>query len=239
VITFPKAKINLGLRIAGKRQDGFHDIETIFYPVSLSDALEFVEPAQSLNEDELVITGINISGPPDQNLVLRAVRKLRQDYIFPYFRIHLHKGIPSGSGLGGGSSDAAIMLKAINKCYGLSIGGGKIKKYALELGSDCPFFLNPVPSFATGRGEVLKPLEPLLSGYHLLLIDPGVSISTRDAYLNCRISGPGSGLAKVFEDKPSVWREYMFNDFEDYVFTLYPRIREMRDLLYQAGAVFR
>jgi 4-diphosphocytidyl-2-C-methyl-D-erythritol kinase len=238
MITFPKAKINLGLRITGKRPDGFHDIETVFYPVPLSDALEFVESNSSSNKDDLVVTGMHISAPYDHNLVIKAIRKLRENFTFPFFRIHLHKGIPSGAGLGGGSSDAAVILKAVNKCYRLSINDETMRQYALEIGSDSPFFLNPVPSFATGRGEILKPIEPFLEGYFLLLLNPGISISTRDAYMNCQPVKAEKNIKSFFYERPSEWKEFIVNDFEEYVFRLHPEVRELKDLLYKTGALY-
>jgi 4-diphosphocytidyl-2-C-methyl-D-erythritol kinase len=238
MITFPKSKINLGLRITGKRPDGYHDIETVFYPVPLSDALEFVESDGAHDYDKLVVTGINISGSPDNNLVIRAIRKLRESYDLPYFRIHLHKAIPTGAGLGGGSSDAAIILKALNRCYGLSIDPETLKKYALDLGSDCPFFLNPVPSLACGRGEMLRPLSLFLQGYYIILLNPGIKISTREAYINCHPAKPEKSLETYLDEKPSLWKNTIFNDFEEYAFKLYPEIRELKEKLYEEGAFY-
>ena len=145
MITFPKAKINLGLRVTDKRADGYHDIETVFYPVGLTDALEFIISSDSVKTDVLVVTGIKIGPLHDKNLVIQAVKKLRETFPVPFLKIHLHKAIPSGAGLGGGSSDAAYILKGINKCLNLSISDSQLKSIALELGSDCPFFVTPVP----------------------------------------------------------------------------------------------
>lgn len=229
MITFPKAKINLGLRVTGKRPDGYHDIETIFYPVGLSDALEFVLlPGKP--EDEIVVTGIEIKTRPENNLVIKAIKALRERYSIPVLKIHLHKAIPSGAGLGGGSSDAACMLKAINKCLHLNMNLQELKTIALDIGSDCPFFIEPVPSVATGRGELLKPLMALLEGYFIVLVNPGISISTRDAYNNTQISSSGKNLEQFALLHPSKWKKLIVNDFEDYVFKLYPVIREIKDL---------
>jgi 4-diphosphocytidyl-2-C-methyl-D-erythritol kinase len=238
MITFPKATINIGLRIKGKRPDGFHDIETLFYPVGLSDALEFVIPAMPANDDELAVTGIDIRTRHDKNLVIRAVRKLREKFPIPFLRIHLHKAIPSGAGLGGGSSDAAFILKAINKCFNLSISAVKLKDYALELGSDCPFFIDPVPSLATGRGELLTPVSQILEGYHIVLLNPGIRISTRDAYLNSRPVKSAKSLEHLITTDPSEWKKSVKNDFEDYAFKLYPQINEIKRSLYRSGAIY-
>ncbi len=237
MITFPKAKINLGLRITGKRPDSYHDIETIFYPVGLSDALEFVlSPGKA--EDELIVSGLEIKTKPNNNLVIKAVRVLRERQSIPVLKIHLHKAIPSGAGLGGGSSDAACMLKAINKYLHLNLGIQELKTIALEIGSDCPFFIDPVPSIATGRGEVLKPLKNLLEGYFIILLNSGISISTRDAYNNTFISSPGTSLEQLVMLHPSKWEKLIVNDFEDYAFKLYPMIAEIKKSLYRLGALY-
>ena len=173
MIVFPKAKINLGLRITAKRTDGYHDIETIFYPVNLSDALEFVISNNTAKADSLTVTGIDTGGQTEDNLVIKAIRLLREKHSFPCLRIHLHKAIPVGAGLGGGSSDAACLLKAINRCFSLNINRKSLMAMALELGSDCPFFIDCVPSYATGRGEIIHPIKQLLTGYYLLLLYPG------------------------------------------------------------------
>jgi 4-diphosphocytidyl-2-C-methyl-D-erythritol kinase len=238
MITFPKAKINIGLRVTGKRHDGFHDIETLFYPVGLADALEFVIQTAPKVDDELTVTGLEIRTHHDNNLVIRAVRKLREKFDVPFLRIHLHKAIPSGAGLGGGSSDAACILRTINKCFNLSISEETLKAYALELGSDCPYFLNPVPSLATGRGEVLIPVRPFLEGYNLVLLNPGISISTRDAYLNSRPVTPANSLEQLINTDPSGWKKTVKNDFEAYAFKLYPQINELKKSLYRSDAVY-
>jgi 4-diphosphocytidyl-2-C-methyl-D-erythritol kinase len=238
MITFPKAKINIGLRIIRKRPDGFHDIETIFYPVGLNDALEFVVPCGKVFEDILEVTGIDISTRTDKNLVIRAVKMLRETFHIPFLKIHLHKVIPSGAGLGGGSSDAAFILNAINRSLNLSIDKETLMAFALELGSDCPFFLDPVPSVATGRGEVLTPVKPFLAGFNLVLINPGIHISTRDAYLNSRPSVPEKSLEQLINGDPAGWKKFVKNDFEEYAFRLYPQIDEIKRSLYRSGALY-
>jgi 4-diphosphocytidyl-2-C-methyl-D-erythritol kinase len=238
MITFPKAKINIGLRVTRRRSDGFHDIETLFYPVGLCDALEFVVPPGKVDDDELTVTGIDIRTRHDKNLVIRAVRKLREKYHIPFLRIHLHKVIPSGAGLGGGSSDAACIIRSINRCFDLSISKEEMKGYALELGSDCPFFIDPVPSIATGRGEELIPVTPFLQGLNILMINPGIHISTRDAYLNSTPSVPGRSLKQLITGGPAEWKKKIKNDFEDYAFRLYPQIMEIKKSLYLTGAVY-
>ena len=238
MISFPRAKINIGLRVTGKRHDGFHDIETIFYPVGLYDALEFVIPPGQAGEDTLVVTGINIGSRPKENLVMRALKKMRENYDIPFLKIHLHKRIPAAAGLGGGSSDAACIMKAINKCFRLSIDMVTLKRIALEVGSDCPFFIDPVPSFATGRGELLKPVSYLPEGFKIVLVNPGIRISTRDAYNNCIPARPANSLEELIRLHPSEWKESITNDFEQFVFKLYPEIEDIKISLYRAGALF-
>jgi len=238
MISFPKAKINIGLRVIEKRQDGFHDIETLFYPIPLSDALEFVAVQVKGKEDELVTTGINIMTKPDKNLVIKAVRTLRARYPVPPLRIHLHKAIPAGSGLGGGSSDASCMIKSIDKCFRFGITGEEMKEIALELGSDCPFFLNPVPSAAKGRGEKLTPVHPFLTGYHLVLLNPGFLISTREAYHNCIPSKRDGNLEDIITLPVSSWKKSIRNDFEGFVFRVYPLAGDLKRALYRSGAVY-
>jgi 4-diphosphocytidyl-2-C-methyl-D-erythritol kinase len=238
MVVFPKAKINLGLRITRKRTDGYHDIETIFYPVGLSDALEFVIQDNPYNQDQLTVTGIDTGGDTEDNLVIRTIKKLRENYSFPYLKVHLHKVIPVGAGLGGGSSDASSILKGINRHFKLSIDAGKLKDIALELGSDCPFFINCIPSFASGRGEELQPVGSFLKGYSIILLNPGVGINTGEAYKNCRPEIPLTSLLKLTELSINEWKGLIINDFEEYAFSKYPQIGHIRDELYNSGALF-
>ncbi len=237
MITFPKAKINLGLRVTAKRPDGYHDIETIFYPAGLSDALEFVVlPGRT--EDEIAVTGLEIRTRHENNLVIKAIRRLREGHTFPVLKIHLHKAIPSGAGLGGGSSDAACMLKAINKCLHLNMSLQELKGIALDIGSDCPFFIDCVPSVATGRGEILKPVRSVLEGYHLILVKPRISISTKEAYFNTHASAPAGILEELIILPIKKWKKLIVNDFEDYAFRLYPEIGDLKNSLYRSGALY-
>jgi 4-diphosphocytidyl-2-C-methyl-D-erythritol kinase len=238
MIVFPKAKINLGLRIVRKRPDGYHDIETLFYPVNLSDALEFVVSGETLDKDTLTVTGITIGGDPEENLVIKTLKKLREYFSFPYLKVHLHKVIPAGAGLGGGSSDAAFLLKAVKKSFELTIDDNHLKAIALELGSDCPFFIDSHPAFASGRGEVLIPARPVLSGYYILLLNPGVVINTREAYQNCLPSEPPGSLLRLTERSVKKWKELIINDFEVYAFKEYPLLGNIKNELYNSGALF-
>lgn len=238
MIVFPKAKINLGLRITGKRPDGYHDIETIFYPVGLSDALEYVVPIHQMNSDHLIVTGISTGSDPEENLIIKMLKKLREKYSIPYLKIHLHKAIPIGAGLGGGSSDAAYFLKIINRCFNLAIDLQELKNISLNLGSDCPYFIDATPSYATGRGEILEPVRDVLNGYYLFLLNPGVGISTREAYQNCHPEKPSSILSELIDHPVHEWKDIIKNDFEEYAFKKHPVISNIKDELYNSGAVF-
>jgi len=238
MIFFPKAKINLGLRITGKRQDGYHDIETLFYPVSFSDALEFVISADQNGKDILTTGGINTGCRPEENIVYKAIVKLREKHEFPSLKIHLHKIIPAGAGLGGGSSDAAAVLKAVVSKFNLPVDREELKALALELGSDCPFFIDSVPAFASGRGEILTPVNPVLKGYYILLANPGVGINTREAYQNCFPQIPSTSLQQLPEYPVETWKKLIINDFEAFAFKKYPLINEIKNKMYDAGAVF-
>lgn len=237
MIFFPRAKINLGLRITGKREDGYHDIQTIFYPAGLCDILEFVVSSGQEEKDILDVTGIDI-GDAEDNLVYKAILRLRDEYEFPYLKIHLHKLIPAGAGLGGGSSDAAAILKAVDKCFNLALGKDKLKAIALELGSDCPFFIDSVPVLASGRGEIMEPVRPFLTGYHIVIVNPGVGINTGEAYRNCKPAMPSSSLSELAERPVAEWKKLILNDFEDFAFKKYPLIENLKDEMYIAGASF-
>jgi 4-diphosphocytidyl-2-C-methyl-D-erythritol kinase len=238
MLVFPKAKINIGLSITGKRSDGYHNIETIFYPVSLCDALEIVVNTKGSDRDVLTLTGYDLPGSAEENLVIRSVRKLRESFSIPFLKIHLHKSIPSGAGLGGGSSDAAFMLKTLDKLFGLSLSTDKLKSIASGMGSDCPFFIDCQPSFAYGRGEILVPVSSVLSGFYGVLLNPGISVSTKEAYDNCLPSVPGTSLNELINRPVTEWKELVINDFEKTIFKRHPQIKMIRQALYDTGAVY-
>lgn len=238
MIVFPICKINLGLNITAKRPDGYHDIETIFYPLRLCDALEFVVSNESIQKDTLTLTGLNDGSDPDENIVIQTVEKLRERFDLPFLKIHLHKAIPMGAGLGGGSSDAACFTRAINRYFKLNNTVQQLKEIVLEIGSDCPFFIDGAPAYATGRGEILTPVNPVLKGYYLVLINPGAAISTGEAYGNC---GPGSvttSLLQIINSPISEWKNLIVNDFESFAFRKYPVMGEIKSELYNQGAIF-
>lgn len=237
MVLYPRAKINLGLYVTNKRSDGYHDIETLFYPVGICDILEF-QPDESLEADELVMTGLVIPGKPDTNLVLQACAAFRKRVELPFFRIHLHKQIPMGAGLGGGSSDAATMLQGLHARYGMEMSMDELATIALEIGSDCPFFLLGEPAIGRGRGEKLSPFPLDLSPYWLVLFNPGLHVSTREAYAGVTLQPPVVSLEELLQKPVGQWRGQLHNVFEDSVFRLYPDIRMIKEALYDSGAVY-
>lgn len=240
MVTFPKAKINIGLRITRKRDDGFHDIETLFYPLPVCDALEFVVSDSNQKNDVLNVTGIATGCRPEDNLVMKAVSLLRESYEFPFLKIHLHKVIPAGAGLGGGSSDAAYILRGINRCFGLNLECDKLRSFALKLGSDCPFFIEATPAYGLGRGEILVPGgRNILSNNYIILLNPGIHVNTGDAYKNCTPVKPEETLSELIENlSPEKWRNRIVNNFEDYVIDRHPLIGILKEELYRSGAIF-
>jgi 4-diphosphocytidyl-2-C-methyl-D-erythritol kinase len=240
MIVFPTAKINIGLNITEKRSDGFHNIETIFYPIPFCDALEFVESDNQTASDTLIVSGIESIGKPKDNLIIKAIKKLRERKSFPALKIHLHKVIPLGAGLGGGSSNAAFILKGINHLFDLNINNDELKTIALELGSDCPFFIDAVPAFASGRGEILKPLKnKILDNHYIVLVNPAKSISTKAAYMNCRPAAPPVSLNSIIDTVPvAQWKNTIKNDFDEYAFGEEPLIAKLIEEMYRSGAIF-
>jgi 4-diphosphocytidyl-2-C-methyl-D-erythritol kinase len=238
MVIFPRAKINIGLRITEKRQDGFHNLQTIFYPVCLRDGLEFVVPAKEIKEDEISVTGLYPDLLKKENLVIKALNKLRETNKIPYLRIHLHKVIPAGAGLGGGSSDAAGFLKCLIRYFKIDIGNTELKEIALSLGSDCPFFIESIPAYAEGRGELLSPLNPLKDGFHLVLMNPGIKVNTKEAYSECVPFKTKESLPDYYNQDIHKWKKLIINDFEKTVFKKYPQIAVLKEDLYNTGAVY-
>lgn len=234
MVSFPLCKINLGLRVIRKRDDGYHDIETCFFPVPWCDVLEII-PA---SETKISQTGIPIAGDPKANIVFKAYELLRRDFGIGSVEIHLHKIIPHGAGLGGGSSDAAHALKLLDTIFQLNLSADQLKKYALALGSDCPFFLNARPMLGKGRGEQLEPVVMDLSGKYLALIKPGVHVSTAEAYSGVIPLLPPVSLLDVIQQPITKWRQNLVNDFEKSVFNNHPEIAEIKEFLYSKGAVY-
>ncbi|MGQ9619428.1 MAG: 4-(cytidine 5'-diphospho)-2-C-methyl-D-erythritol kinase, partial [Bacteroidales bacterium] len=237
MIDFPGAKINIGLRITSRRADGYHDIQTIFYPVGLYDILEFAVQSSMTGNDNLAVSGINPC-EPRENMVIKALIELRERHDIPFLDIHLHKVIPPGAGLGGGSSDAAVLLKMLNKHFNLQLSNDELKTAALSTGSDSPFFIDNVPAYAEGRGEILTPISPLPAGFHLLIVYPGIHVNTREAYMNCKPVKREPLLPVYYMEDIRMWKDIIINDFEEPVFRKYPQIREIKELLYNSGALY-
>lgn len=234
MIAFPNAKINLGLHVTGKRPDGFHNLETVFFPVGWSDVLEFVEAP----EVSFSTSGISITGDPESNLVMKAYRLFQKEFGLPALKIHLHKQIPFGAGLGGGSSDASFMLLMLNKTFGLNLSEEKLQDYAAALGSDCPFFILNKPVFATGRGEIMLPAEVRLNGMFILLVKPPVEVSTASAFRFVVPATPEVSLAEVLCLPVSEWKGKVVNQFESSVFKQFNEVGAVKDQLYNMGAVY-
>lgn len=237
MIVFPNAKINLGLRILRKRNDGFHDIETIFYPIPLCDALEIL-PAHTAGAS-FQCTGLTTSIPAGQNLVLKAYDLLKTHFPeIPPVHIFLHKAIPAGAGLGGGSADASFTLQLLCRLFRLAATDVLLQQLALSLGSDCPFFLYNKPCLGTGRGELLHPVSPDLKNYTWVLINPGIHVSTAAAFAAISPQEPTESLRELIQLPPAQWQGRVINDFEKPVFALYPEIGAVKEKLLSAGAVF-
>ncbi|MDX2047551.1 MAG: 4-(cytidine 5'-diphospho)-2-C-methyl-D-erythritol kinase [Chitinophagaceae bacterium] len=265
MIVFPNCKINLGLNIVKKRKDGYHDLETVFYPLGLKDALEVIKDEggkeqgskskgrdtmpkkQEASENEsgtikdvrFSKSGIGIDGKDEQNLCIKAYQLLKKDFPdLPAVQIHLHKAIPTGAGLGGGSADGAFTLQLLNQKFNLNIPAEKLIDYALQLGSDCPFFIINKPCFATGRGEFLQKINLYLSAFSFLLVNPGIHISTTWAFSKLTPHPSAKPVKEVIEQPIETWKAELINDFEPIVFDAYPEIRAIKETMYYAGAVY-
>jgi 4-diphosphocytidyl-2-C-methyl-D-erythritol kinase len=235
MIVFPNCKINLGLKIAGKRPDNFHDLETVFYPLPLRDVLEII-PADNF---EFSLTGADLPGESGDNLCIKAYQLLKKDFRgLPGIRIYLHKNIPAGAGLGGGSADGAFMLGLLNTCFRLNLSQERLAAYALELGSDCPFFIHNIPCFASGRGEILTPVKIDLSTCSFLLVNPGIHIETGRAFSRLVPSLSLKSIREIIGLPLEKWSIYLKNDFEELVLKEYPALRIIKESLYSSGAVY-
>ena len=240
MICFPSCKINLGLRITQKRADGFHALETVFFPISIKDALEIIiEPDTNAAPISFTSSGLAINGDPSDNLCFKAYGLLKKDYpTIPNIKMHLHKTIPMGAGLGGGSADGAFTLVALNQLFNLQLSVDKLMQYALTLGSDCPFFIINTPAFATGRGEILKPINVNLDGYYIVIVNPGIAISTKLAFSLITPKVPDTNMEAIICEPVSSWKEKLINDFEQPIFNSFPELANIKETLYQKGAVY-
>ncbi len=239
MIVYPNAKINIGLQVVAKREDGYHLLSSCFYPIPLKDCLELL-PKKDFSQDQISVYGADNLGRVEDNLVLKAVRLLRKDYDFPFLDIHLYKHIPSGAGMGGGSADASFTLRAVNNLFDLAISQDKLRAYALELGADCPFFIDNVPALGEGIGELLSPIKDLnLDQYNLLIVKPKLHINTAEAFRGLKnIGAKDYSVAELIRQEPSAWRESLHNDFEDSLFPKYPILAHVKEKIYELGAVY-
>ena len=239
MITFPNAKINLGLNIVERRPDGYHNLETIFYPIKLQDALEVNRLEHAEVPYKLRVSGANLHGSPEDNLVVKALNLLRQhpSGILPV-DIHLFKHIPTEAGLGGGSADCAFMIKLLNEKFRLGLSVKEMEQYAAQLGADCPFFIQNQPVFASGTGNIFEPIELTLKGYHLVLVKPDTPISTKEAFSNIHPKHPEVSLKEIATQPIENWKGLMKNDFEESIFPCHPEIAAIKDKLYDLGAVY-
>ncbi len=234
MITFPNAKINIGLNITERRPDGYHNLETVFYPINIKDVLEVIEAS----ELDFEASGLGIPGRVEDNLCIKAYHLIARDYNVPPVKIHLHKHIPIGAGLGGGSADCAFFIKAINDLFKLNLTIEQMEVYARELGADCAFFIRNEPVFAYEKGDVFKPVQLDLSGYAIMLVMPPAHVSTGEAYRGVRPAPPTGDLQQLIQLPVGEWRRHIKNDFEESVFANHPQIRGVKAALYDAGALY-
>lgn len=236
MIIYPNAKINIGLNITEKRQDGFHNIETIFYPIGLSDILEINISDHKINFKN---TGLSVENKSfESNICYKAYQELNTDFSLKPIDIHLHKIIPFGAGLGGGSADASFTLKAINSLMKLNLNNNDLIKHAEKIGSDCPFFIINKPSFATEKGNILNPIDLNLKDYFFVLISPGIHVNTAKAYAGTIPKKPKTSLLELIKQPIENWKETIKNDFEDSVFKNHPILKDLKDQLYNLGAIY-
>jgi len=235
MITFPNGKINLGLYVTGKRKDGYHDLISCFCPITWCDALEIIESKSF----QFSTSGANIPGDPNNNLCKKAFDLLSGEFDIPPVHIHLHKVIPIGAGLGGGSADGAFTLNMLNEFFQLRLTNNNLESYAAQLGSDCPFFIENQSAIATGIGTELEVIQVSLSDYYIALIHPNIHISSADGYASVTYSQPMFDLKEILSQKPlSEWRDLLRNDFEPSVFKNYPEIERLKTKLYYHGAIY-
>ncbi len=238
MITFPNAKINLGLDIVSRRPDGYHNLETIFYPIPLTDALEItINKATDAPQYTFEMYNAHFDDTAD-NLVVKAYKALAAEHTLPNVKISLCKNIPTGAGLGGGSADAAFTLKMLNEIAELKLTDEELEKFAAQIGADCAFFIKNTPAYATGIGNILSPIECSLSGYTLVLVKPEIHISTKEAYSLVVPSKPAVSLQDIAPRPINMWRSSMKNDFEASVFAKYPQTVDIKNRLYEMGAFY-
>ena len=242
MITFPIAKINLGLNVVEKRLDGYHNLQTVFYPVPIMDALEIAPMSEGFPSDvdcDLKVTNIHIEGDEQRNLVVRAYQLLKKDFpSLPRIHTHLWKGIPTQAGMGGGSSDCAYMIRLLNETFDLQLTNEQMQQYAAQLGADCAFFIESVPCYAEGIGEQLEPISLDLSGGYIGVVRPDIPVPTKEAFSRIHPHYPALNCREVVMQPVETWRDNLINDFEESVFALHPEIGAVKEQLYKMGATY-
>lgn len=244
MIDFPCAKINLGLNITEKRADGYHNLETVFFPIPICDALEIKTMDERFPSNvacDLKVTGNNVCCNENDNLIVKAYNMIAADFDIPRVHAHLYKNIPSEAGLGGGSSDAAYMIRLLDQRFRINIGNAEMEKYAARLGADCPFFITAEPSYAEGIGEILSPVnitDNNLEGYSLVVVKPQIAVSTKEAFSNITPRKPQMCCREIVAQPIEIWKDALCNDFEESVFGIYPQLNDIKNRIYTLGAAY-
>lgn len=239
MIAYPHAKINLGLNVVAKRGDGYHNLETVFYPVQWCDVMEILPGPQHSKGIEVHLSGLPVAGKHSDNLCVKAYNLLRANYSVRSVKLYLHKQIPMGAGLGGGSSDAAFFVKKMNELFSLGISGDTQRELVKQLGSDCAFFIDGKPVYAEERGDKFTPVDFSLKGYHVVVIYPGIHVATATAFANIKPENPMFNCMDIVTKHPvNNWKDHLTNDFEKTVFAAHPEIAEVKNELYAAGAIY-
>ena len=242
MIIFPIAKVNLGLNVVERRPDGYHNLQTVFYPVGIQDALEIFPMAEDFPSEvdcDIKVSNIPIEGDDQRNLVVRAYQLLKQDFPnLPRLHVHLYKGIPTQAGMGGGSSDASAMLRLLNTSFQLNLSDEKLISYASKLGADCAIFILNRPAYAEGIGEKLYPMDVDLSGWYMAVVRPDIPVPTKEAFARIKPHFPQKCCRDIVMQPVETWKEELVNDFEESVFALHPELAAIKERLYQLGATY-
>ena len=241
MINFPIAKINLGLNVVSKRDDGYHNLETVFYPVPIKDALEVFPMEDGFPSDvrcDLKVTNLFIDGDEQKNLVVKAYNMIAQDYELPRVHVHLYKHIPTQAGMGGGSSNCAYMIRLLNEMFSLGMSDEKMIGYAARLGADCAFFIKAQPAYAEGIGEKLQPISIDLSVCKMLVVRPNIPVSTKEAFSLITPQVPKKNCLDIVRQPIETWKDELVNDFERSVFAIHPEIGRLKEMMYEQGAVY-
>ncbi len=242
MIIFPIAKVNLGLNVVERRPDGYHNLQTVFYPVGIQDALEIFPMAEDFPSEvdcDIKVSNMPIEGDEQRNLVVRAYQLLKQDFPnLPRLHVHLYKGIPTQAGMGGGSSDASAMLRLLNTSFQLNLSDEKLISYASKLGADCAIFILNRPAYAEGIGEKLYPMDVDLSGWYMAVVRPDIPVPTKEAFARIKPHFPQKCCRDIVMQPVETWKEELVNDFEESVFALHPELAAIKERLYQLGATY-